>query len=179
MPSLRVIVYTDALCTVKECESKVSGGKKPTLLSLDEVISIGKAHTRPPDAWSMGASHQSLSNQQCTRRTRALRRRPSRTRSACSCTPPARRVAARASTAPASAAPPPQGRERAGRRPEGRDDPAEAAPCPDGRPCPRHARGGAGPVRQPRRAADVSSSTEVSPLESLRPSTSRAPPSSL
>mmetsp|Transcript_5159 Transcript_5159/g.17013 ORF Transcript_5159/g.17013 Transcript_5159/m.17013 type:complete len:336 (+) Transcript_5159:600-1607(+) len=37
-------------------------------------------------------------------------------------------------------------------RPEGRDDPAEAAPCPDGRPCPRHARGGAGPVRQPRHA---------------------------
>ena len=87
MPSLKVIVYTDALCTVEECESKVSGGKKPTLLSLDEVISIGKAHTRPPtpgqwlratshclinneqgahapsDAWSMIASHQSLSNQ--------------------------------------------------------------------------------------------------------------------
>ena len=98
MPSLKVIVYTDALCTVEECESKVSGGKKPTLLSLDEVISIGKAHTRPPDAWSMGASHQSLSNQQCSRRTRALRRRPSRTRSACSCTPPARRAATRAST---------------------------------------------------------------------------------
>ncbi|EOD21444.1 long chain acyl-CoA synthetase [Emiliania huxleyi CCMP1516] len=48
MPSLKVIVYTDALCTIKECESKVSGGKKPTLLSLDEVISIGKAHPRPP-----------------------------------------------------------------------------------------------------------------------------------
>jgi len=48
MPTLKALVYTDALCTVDECQTKVGGAGKLRVYSLAEVIELGKAHLCPP-----------------------------------------------------------------------------------------------------------------------------------
>eukprot|EP00931_Biecheleriopsis_adriatica_P030553 TRINITY_DN18007_c0_g1_i1.p1 TRINITY_DN18007_c0_g1~~TRINITY_DN18007_c0_g1_i1.p1 ORF type:complete len:746 (+),score=178.46 TRINITY_DN18007_c0_g1_i1:83-2320(+) len=48
MKSLEAIIYTDFLCTPEECREKVKGGGAVKVLSLQEVIDMGKAKPVPP-----------------------------------------------------------------------------------------------------------------------------------
>ncbi|CAJ1362176.1 unnamed protein product [Effrenium voratum] len=48
MPSLEAIIYLDYLCTPEECQTKLPGGGKVKLLSLQDVLDLGKAKPVPP-----------------------------------------------------------------------------------------------------------------------------------
>mmetsp|Transcript_4297 Transcript_4297/g.7149 ORF Transcript_4297/g.7149 Transcript_4297/m.7149 type:complete len:735 (+) Transcript_4297:70-2274(+) len=49
MPSLKVIIYTDVLCTLEEKQGKVDKSESgPKILSFDEVIELGKSKPHEP-----------------------------------------------------------------------------------------------------------------------------------